>query len=149
MFKPHVNSKLGAGSRYSFPAFFHHASRLRLGAIALVITALVSSFAWAAGWLSPGCLDQNRIINAFERVNGLHPGLRRNHAKGVCLAGFFESNGAGARYSKAAVFAPGRVRVFGRFALAGGVPTIADDPNVIRSMALNFTMPDGGFGEPE
>jgi catalase len=62
------------------------------------------------------------MIDTFEAVNGVHPGFRRNHAKGVCLAGVFDSNGAGAPYSSAEIFKPSRVPVFGRFALAGGMP---------------------------
>jgi catalase len=83
------------------------------------------------------------MINTFEAVNGLHPGFRRNHAKGVCLTGWFDSSGAGARLSKAVVFEPGRVPVFGRFALAGGLPMMPDRPNAVRSMALNFALPNG------
>jgi catalase len=83
------------------------------------------------------------MIDTFEDVNGLHPGFRRNHAKGVCLEGSFESNGAGARLSTASVFKPGRVPVFGRFALAGGMPMMPDGPAAVRSMALNFALPDG------
>jgi catalase len=33
--------------------------------------------------------------------------------------------------------------VFGRFALAGGMPMIPDGPDVVRSMALNFTLSNG------
>jgi catalase len=83
------------------------------------------------------------MIDTFEAVNGVHPGFRRNHAKGVCLAGVFDSNGAGAPYSSAEIFKPSRVPVFGRFALAGGMPMMPDGPSVVRSMALNFTLPDG------
>ena len=42
------------------------------------------------------------MIDRFEAVNGEHPGFRRNHAKGVCLTGSFESNGNAARLSTAA-----------------------------------------------
>lgn len=116
---------------------------MRLGFIGAVVILITGCFAWAGGWFSPGRLDQIRMIDAFEAVNGGHPGFRRNHAKGVCLAGVFDSNGAGAPYSKAEIFKPGQVPVFGRFALAGGMPMMPDGPNVVRSMALNFTLPDG------
>ena len=33
--------------------------------------------------------------------------------------------------------------MFGRFGLAGGMPMMPDGPNAVRSMALNFTLPDG------
>jgi catalase len=96
-----------------------------------------------AGWLSPDRLTQARIIDSFEAVNGIHAGFRRNHAKGVCVTGSFESNGIAERLSKAGVFRPGRVGVVGRFALAGGHPDMADGPMAVRSMALSFRPLDG------
>jgi catalase len=83
------------------------------------------------------------MIDAFEQANGPHPGFRRNHAKGVCIAGTFESNGQGVRLSKARVFQAGRAPVIGRFALAGGQPFQSDGPKTVRSMALSFR-PAGG-----
>jgi len=76
-------------------------------------------------------------------VAGVHPGFRRNHAKGVGVSGFFESNGAGARFSKAVVFRPGRVPVIGRFSLSGGRPDVADAPGEVRGLGLQFSLPDG------
>ena len=131
------------GDRYRLSALLTPHALARLGVVGAVMVLTAGGFAWAGGWLSPGRLDQTRIIDTFETVNGVHPGFRRNHAKGVCLVGEFDSNGAGARYSTAEVFKVGRVPVFGRFALAGGVPMIADGPGLVRSMALNFTLPDG------
>src|SRR5205814_7978397 len=75
-------------------------------------------------------------------VNGVWPGFRRNHAKGVCIAGSFDSNGEGVRLSKAAVFQPGRVPVIGRFSLAGGQPYVADGPAAVRAMGLSFRPPN-------
>jgi catalase len=116
---------------------------VRLAAIGVVILGVAGSFAYAGGWLSPDLLTPARLVDTFEQVNGLHPGFRRNHAKGVCIAGSFESDGAGARLSKAALFKPGVVPVIGRFALAPGQPYVADAPGIVRSMALRFTLPDG------
>lgn len=115
----------------------------RLAAIGGVVLAVAATFAWTAGWFSPARLDAAKIIDRFEQVNGVHPGFRRNHAKGVCIAGWFDSNGAAAKYSKAAVFQPGRVPVSGRFALAGGQPYANDTAHTVRSMALRF-QPVGG-----
>jgi catalase len=129
--------------RYQAAALLTSRSLMWVGVIGAVVIAIAACFAWTAGWFSPGRLDQTRIIDTFQAVNGVHSGFRRNHAKGVCLAGVFESNGAGARYSKAEIFKPGRVPVFGRFALAGGMPMMPDGPGAVRSMALNFTLPDG------
>jgi catalase len=111
--------------------------------IGLVLLCVVGLFAYAGGWLTPGFLTPSRFIDTFEHVNGVHPGFRRNHAKGVCAAGFFESNGQGAPLSKAVVFQTGRVPVIGRFALAGGQPFAADAPAAVRSMAILFRLPNG------
>ena len=127
--------------------FFPGASRAssigRLAAIGVVVAGIASSFAYAGGWLTPHELTPKAIINTLEKVNGSHPGFRRNHAKGVCVSGYFESNGRGVGLSKAAVFRSGRVPVIGRFALAGGQPHAADAPQTVRSMALLFKLPDG------
>ena len=128
---------------YRLAALLNPRSLKRLGLIGVAIIAIAASFAGAGGWFSRDRLDRTRIIDEFEAANGVHAGFRRVHAKGVCLVGEFESNGAGAQYSKAGIFKPGRVPVFGRFALASGMPMVADGPSVVRSMALNFTLPDG------
>jgi catalase len=83
------------------------------------------------------------MIDTFEKVGGLHPGFRRNHAKGVCISGYFNSNGQGVALSKAAIFPSGRVPIIGRFALAGGQPYVTDAPHTVRSMAILFKLPDG------
>jgi catalase len=120
------------------------ASKLvRLGVIVAAILSIVGAFAYSAGWLTPNDLTPGRFIDTFDRVNGGHPGFRRNHAKGVCVSGFFESNGRGVPLSKAVVFEPGHVPVIGRFALAGGQPYAADAPNTVRSMAILFKLPSG------
>jgi catalase len=131
------------GERYSIASLLALPSLLRLALIGGVLLVLAASFAWTGGWFSPGRLDQDRMVDTFESVNGPHPGFRRNHAKGVCFTGWFDSNGAGAQLSQALIFQPGRFPVFGRFALAGGMPAIPDGPEAVRSMAVNFTLPDG------
>src|SRR6202163_785863 len=116
---------------------------VRLGAIGAVILSVAAAFAYVGGWLSPARLTQDRMMAAFLHANGAHAGFRRNHAKGVCVTGWFESSGQAAALSKAAVFRPGRVPVVGRFALAGGMPFQTDAPAKVRSMALRFLVPGG------
>lgn len=126
------------------PSLSPRAVLLRLGAMGALIAGAAGAFAFVGGWLSPGALTQARIVDRFERVNGPHPGFRRNHAKGLCLAGRFESSGRGERLSKASLFAPGRITpVNGRIALAGGRPYAADAATTVRSLALRFQLPDG------
>jgi catalase len=93
--------------------------------------------------LSPDALTPARFIDRFEQMNGVHAGFRRNHAKGLGVSGFFESNGNGIRLSKAAVFASGRVPVIGRFSLDGGQPYQPDRPDTRRGLGLQFSLPNG------
>jgi catalase len=116
---------------------------LRLAAIGAFLMAVAAAFAYVGGWLSPRRLTQAGIMGAFTEVNGVHPGFRRNHAKGVCVSGWFEGTGAASLLSKSEILAPGRVPVIGRFALAGGLPMQADTPKAVRSLALRFLEPDG------
>jgi catalase len=116
---------------------------VRFAAIGIVIVGIGGLFAYAGGWLTPRAFTPAAMINTFEKVNGSHPGFRRNHAKGVCFNGYFESNGRGVALSKASVFQTGRVPIIGRFALGGGQPYASDEPHTIRSMAVLFKLPGG------
>jgi catalase len=115
----------------------------RLVAIGIVIGGIAGLFAYAGGWLTPQTLTPARIANTFQQVNGLHPGFRRNHAKGVCVNGFFLSNGQGVSLSKASVFRPGRVPIIGRFSLSGGRPYAADAATTVRGLAIRFQPAEG------
>lgn len=128
---------------YSFAHLTKPVSLARLGGIGVVLLIAAVAFAGTAGWLSPGRLGPDAMIDQFEAANGEHPGFRRNHAKGVCAIGWFEGNGNGERLSTASVFAKDRVPVVGRFSLAGGMPTMPDGPAAVRSLALQFLLPDG------
>jgi catalase len=116
---------------------------IRFAVIGAVLAGIVGLFAYAGGWLTPYALSPASMINTFEQVNGLHSGFRRNHAKGICFSGYFDSSGGGVALSKAAIFPPGRVAVIGRLALAGGQPYAGDVPQTVRSMAILFKLPDG------
>ncbi|WP_342627850.1 catalase family peroxidase [Nguyenibacter vanlangensis] len=116
---------------------------LRLAAIGGVMLALVAGFALSAGWLTPHRLTQHSFMTAFRVVDGRHPGFRRNHAKGLCVSGWFDGSGQAQVLSTASVLGPRRSRVTGRFALAGGMPFQPDAPGKVRSMALRLRPPDG------
>ena len=88
-------------------------------------------------------LTPARFVDGFEQVNGVHAGFRRNHAKGMGVSGFFDSNGNGVRLSQAVIFQPGRMQVIGRFSLGGGQPDVSDKPDAVRGLALQFSLPNG------
>lgn len=116
---------------------------LRLAGIGVVLAAAAGGFAYAGGWLTPSRLSPQRLVGQLEANAGAHPGFRRNHAKGVCIAGSFTSSGAGQEWSRATMFQAGTVPVLGRFALPGGNPFVPDAAVPVRSMALQLTGPDG------
>ena len=115
----------------------------RLALIGLALAVVAGTFAYLGGWFTPNDLTPARFVDGFEQVNGVHPGFRRNHAKGVGVSGFFESNGNGVRLSKAVVFRTERLPVIGRFSLSGGRPDVADMPNTVRGLGLEFSLPNG------
>jgi len=118
----------------------------RIGAwllIASVVVATAGAFAYVGGWLTPHRLTPERLVNQLQDNAGTFAGFRRNHAKGVCVSGWFDSNGAAQAYSVAQVFKPGRTPVEGRFAIPGGNPYAADSSVPIRSMALRFALANG------
>jgi catalase len=119
----------------------------QLGAWALIVGIVaftIIAFGYVGGWLVPARLTSWRIIDQFQADAGVFPGFRRNHAKGVCFAGYFQSNGQAALASVAQVFAPGqRTPVVGRFSIPGGNPYAPDGSVPIRGMALRFTFANG------
>ena len=121
---------------------------MRFAAIGALIEGIAGLFAYAGGWLRPHAFTPAAMANRFEQVNGPQPGFRRNHAKGVCATGYFESNGRGVALSKASVFLPGRVPVIGRFSLAGGRPYIADEPQTLAAWQSCSNCPTAKNGAP-
>lgn len=113
---------------------------------AIVGVSLITLGALCARWLhaqSAPLPTPARIVDLFESDAGRHPGFRRNHAKGVCVTGHFESNGRGAALSRASVFAPGTMAVIGRFSTPGGQPGSVDGSATVRSLALLFALRGG------
>src|SRR6478752_8255720 len=76
--------------------------------IAVLIGASAAAFAYTAGWFSPQRLTPDKMVDAFTPPAGAPPGHRKNHAKGICFIGIFESNGAGSTLSQAQVFTRGQ-----------------------------------------
>ncbi len=113
-------------------------------AIALIVISIALAFAWVAGWLTPDRLTSQRFANAIETNNAqIHQGFRRAHAKGVCVAGYFEGNGQGTALSSARVFASVKTPFIGRMSVGGGSPYGLDGKARVRSMALELNSDDG------
>jgi catalase len=134
---------LKAPAEAALPSLGKAGTLARLALIGVALAAVAGTLAYLGGWFTPNDLTPARFTDGFEQVDGVHPGFRRNHAKGVGVSGFFESNGNGVRLSKALVFQAGRVPVLGRFSLGGGQPYTADRPDTVRGLGLQFSLPDG------
>ncbi|WP_110707351.1 catalase family peroxidase [Salinicola sp. CR57] len=116
----------------------------RFTVIGLVVAILATAFAYVGGWLDPDRLTPDRMIDTLEDNAGVHEGYRRNHAKGYCVVGSFESSGNAESLSRATVFATGQVSpLIGRLAIPGGNPHADDGMPPIRSFALQFELPNG------
>lgn len=86
-----------------------------------------------------------QIVNAMNKVFGVHAGFRANHAKGIVAEGHFKGSPEAAALSKASLFAGAGIPVTIRFSDATGLPTIPDGapPANPHGMALKFHLPDG------
>jgi catalase len=120
----------------------HAGEIFKLAAIGAVVAAVAGSFVYVAGFATPHRLTAQRVVGALQANGGVHPGFRRNHAKGVCVAGYFEGNGQASDISSADVFKAARTPVIGRFAIPGGNPGIPDASTPVRSMAIEFKLPN-------
>jgi catalase len=112
-------------------------------AVGAFLAVDVAAFLAANNWIAPARLTPRAFLDAFNNAFGRHPGYRTNHAKGVSVTGWFDSNGNGKELSRAAVFAPGRTPVVGRFSAAGGNPHTADAAAAGRGLGLAFGFPGG------
>ena len=90
-----------------------------------------------------GAPDAGEDRHALAPPGGAALGFRRNHAKGICFTGSFESNGAAAALSKAPMFAAGSYPATGRFNLATPDPKAPDATVRVRGLGLRIVGPDG------
>jgi catalase len=113
-------------------------------AVAALGAAGIGGFLLTENVIGPWRLTARRLVDRLQdTAGGSFPGCRRNHAKGLAVAGYFESNGNGVELSKASVFRPGRYRLDGRFSLAGGNPHMPDIPAAPRGLGLRLFLPGG------
>jgi len=80
------------------------------------------------------------VLQAFDDLNGLQPGFRPAHAKGILLAGRFVPSPAAKALTRAPHVERDSTPVTVRFSDFAGIPTVPDnDPNASpRGMAIRF-----------
>ncbi|MET0290562.1 MAG: catalase family peroxidase [Pseudoxanthomonas sp.] len=109
--------------------------------IAAIVAVLGLAFAWVAGWFG-GKLTPQQMTDTIE-AGKPHPGYRRAHTKGVCVAGTFAPSAQASALSKARVFTQASTPILGRLSIGGGDPHGADAKARVRSVALLLKTDDG------
>ena len=110
--------------------------------IAAIVGLLAAAFAWTAGWLTPSRVTAPRLVDSIENGRPF-AGFRRAHARGVCVAGYFEPTAEAAALSKARVFTQPVTPALGRLSIGGGDPLGAEAQARVRSLALQLDTDDG------
>lgn len=113
-----------------------------LACIVSITTGCTLAFAAAGGWFSNG-LTAQKIVNGFEAAGPAHPGYRRNHAKGICVAGIFHPSPNASVLSTARTFSQQSVPVLGRFSISGSDPHSSDGKARVRGLGLLLRTDDG------
>jgi catalase len=116
----------------------------RLALIAAILGVVALIFTYVGGWVSPRRISGGAVADVLQAANGkVYPGFRRAHAKGLCVSGRFDANGAGVALSRAALFPTGSTPVIGRASTGGGNPLATDGRNVFHALGLRFALPHG------
>ena len=85
-----------------------------------------------------------QIVDLANKVDGVHPGFRAFHAKGVVVEGRFKASAEAARLSSATLFNGSSIPVTVRFSDGSGMPNVPDgSPAMPRGMAIKYHLPNG------
>src|SRR3984893_19097721 len=86
-----------------------------------------------------------QIVDLANKVDGVHPGFRAFHAKGVVVEGSFKASAEAARLSRATLFNGRSIPVTARFSDGSGMPTVPDgSPAMPRGIAIKYHLAGGG-----
>ena len=111
--------------------------------------ASLAALILAAGLAAAAAQDaplEAQIIDAMNKIYGVHPEFRANHAKGIVAQGTFKASPDAGRLSKAVIFYGNPIPVTVRFSDATGVPNLPDGSPQANphGMAIKFHLADGG-----
>ena len=111
---------------------------------ALAITLLSPASVFAQESLPAQTSLAEQLVNAFNGVFGVHPGMRANHPKGIVLKGTFTPSASAASVSTAAHLQKKKtpIPVTVRFSAGSGQPSVPDTSQMPRGMAVKFSLPD-------
>ena len=110
-------------------------------------TLIAVSAAWLSGLAFCLAADQPiavQIVDAMNKLYGVHPGFRANHAKEIVGEGTFKASPDAANLSTAAIFDGSTIPVTIRFSDAGGVPNVPDGSKALpHGLAVKYHLKDG------
>jgi len=108
-------------------------------AAALLSIAISTAPAWADDDIG------TEIVDAFEKVYGVHPGFRANHAKGIVTEGSFKATPDAAALSVSPLFSGASIPVTVRFSDSGGLPDVHDGSSGANphGISIKFKLPNG------
>ena len=120
----------------------HHSLSVRHGlAKSLLCTSLLLTSAAATAESPP---VPTQIVDLANKVDGVHPGYRAFHAKGIVVEGSFKATVEAAQLSSAALFDGSTIPVTARFSDGSGMPTVPDgSPAMPRGIAIKYHLPGG------
>jgi catalase len=85
-----------------------------------------------------------QIVDLANKVDGVHPGFRAFHAKGVVVEGSFKASPEAAQLSRAALFNGSTIAVTARFSDGSGMPNLPDgSPAMPRGIAIKYHLTGG------
>jgi len=86
-----------------------------------------------------------QVVDLANKLNGVHPGFRAFHAKGVVAEGSFKALSEAARLSRASLFSGRTIPVTVRFSDGNGMPKVADGSPAANphGMAIKYHLPGG------
>jgi catalase len=85
-----------------------------------------------------------QIVDLANKVDGVHPGFRAFHAKGVVVEGSFKASASASNLSRAILFSGSTIPVTARFSDGSGMPTVPDGaPAMPRGIAIKYHLPGG------
>jgi len=111
----------------------------------LLIALTMFGLTWAGIVRAEDQPIEQQLVDAMNKVFGVHPGFRANHAKGIVVEGRFKASPEAAGLSRAVLFNGSLIPATMRFSDSTGIPNIPDaagDANP-HGMAIKFHLPDG------
>ena len=116
-----------------------------MGKHKLLVAVISFGLTWAGIIKAEDPPIEQQLVDAMNKVFGVHPGFRANHAKGIVAEGNFKASPEAAGLSRAALFNGSPIPVTVRFSDATGIPNIPDgsanaNPH---GMAIKFHLPNG------